>query len=1491
MLKKINKNNINRLLIIFLLPVLISFFSFYDPSYDYEFINFTMKDGLESLVIYSIFQDNDGFLWFGGEGGLTRYDGYYFKSFRNDPLNLESISSNNISSIFASTDNKIWIGTWGGGLNLYDSLKSKFIIFKNDKKNKDSISGNRVQAVFEDKNRRLWAGTYKNGLNLLVNGNKFKHYLINEPSKRIWTITQDKSGEIWVGTNYGLYYYNEKEDKFKQILLKNITIRTLYGDNEGILWIGTEKGVYAYDTLKKELNFLNNLPNVPINAIVKYRDTIWIGTYGKGLIRYNVKTKQYIIIKANQRSKNWLTKDDIRSLFIDKSLNLWIGTRGGGLLKLNIKPSNFYSFNLLIFKKLKDNKILSFEQIDKNKVLIGTNNGINYFDLENKNIIEVKNIYQKEILNGKILSILKENKNILWISVKEKGLFKLNIGKSNLDYNIDTQSKFNVINIYSKEKNSIGSNVVNKIYKNQNRIFACTDNGLFVYNSNKDIFENILFNGIKVLNTHVVNDIVEIIQDEYLIATESGLLKIRFKNKNSNEIEYYFNYSNNNKNSIRITNFLNLTHSKKNKNIIWIGSENGLIKYDIKSDSLTILKDRLFYNVYIAGIVEEKNGNLWISTKYGILNYNIQTNKIKSFYNLKGVLKEYLNNSFLLTDKNEIFFGGLNGFTNFNPDNLIVYHINPPLQILSIKINENEILNNRNIKSFNKIIVPPGRNKIYVEATCLDLTFPEKNVYFYKLEGYDKDWVNNGNKHFILFTNLKGGNYVLKIKALNYNEALSKNVIAINFFVKTPFYFQWWAFIIYILFLLGIIYIVVKIKTRFNEIEIEKQKIVIKELTELDRIKDEFFQKITYELELPVRNSITLLKSLLNINENIDGRSIIPLLSLNIKLSRIINEILLYTKLKSNDLRFEFNNLDLYELIERVIYIISFYIKEKNIKINNKIIPELPKIYGDWIKLEEVFFNLFELLIRFIDHDEINIDYKLLTNKILIILKCKSCSINKDVIKIINKFINGNEPIQYFKHSDIGLNLSIAKKIIENHNGELIIKTKQNKIISISLALPILGENDDKKESFDNKFKNGKKEDDSLAINKNKSNFENEFFNLENDLIKNKEIIKENQNLIENTLKSVENKNRPTILFCDNDISTVSTFVNYCSSKNFNFIVYKKIEDVIYTLIKNDTKIDLLIINSSTEDKKSFDFIEYVRSKYSYYELPILVLVEKIEFLNFEFLLDLGVNDIIFKPINFEDFKFKINTFLKLKEEIDKNEILKENINFKNNLIRIIGHDLRNPLSVILIGINALKNNIKDDLNQKYIEFLEKATIIIQDVLNNFLEYAKLTSGKVEINFAEDDIIFLIKRSINDFMIFAKDKGQNIIFNSPFKSFVIKLDKFLFKRVVDNLLSNAIKYSKIDSKIYMNANIIKKNNKKYFYLEVVDSGKGIPENEVKLLFNPFQKLSTIPTKGESSTGLGLAIAKSIVELHSGNIGYKKNKNGGSIFFVELPVEN
>ena len=874
----------NRLLQFIFVPVILSFgfvkksgCQINDSSVDetispfgsIRFEHITAEQGEPRGGVWSILQEKQGFMWFGTDDGLYRYDGYDFKIFRHNPLDSSSISNNFIFKIHEYKQGALWVGTFSGGLNICNRETQSFHAFKNKPDDPNSLSNDIILSFFEDEDGVMWTGTYGGGLNKMVlppfnSGTnseippvEFVRYKIEPVGSNdqnhdvVHCIYQDKVGRMWLGTNGGLCLFDKitghsicyKKETGNKTGLSNSNVYYVHADMYGDLWIGTwggglnkmglPKGVSSIGDLKKTIptyhHFLNDPDNpksISDNHIYTiYRDrsnVLWIGTYGGGLNKIVLPVPSVSVSKSENTSPsfirfthqsddpNSLSNDIVTSIYEDKSENMWVGTKRG----INKIKKDIHKFTLLRNDpddpgSLSDNNIRSiFEDIAGN-LWIGTINGLNRYNSATRKTSKTDlNEFSNtnvHYFNDLNKSIRLSNDNIRYICTDSTGRLWIGTLEGINILDIATH-KITILKHDSTNTNSLSGNIVRFIFQDSHGAMW--------------------------------------------IGTSNGL------NRFDRDTERFIAYKHDAGNPNSLSNNIVWAIHEDREESIWIGTYGGgLNRFDRENEVFEHFTkpDELPDNT-IYGILEDDDGNLWLSTNHGISKVIKKTADavIKgrtggpdlSFINYnkdQGLENEEFNfNAYSRTKNGNMFFGGMNGFTVFHSDSISAFEIKgdtlPPTVVItdfqvlfkSVSVgdcNDGRILLNKSIVETDEIRLSNKDKFISFKFAALDFTHSEKNEYKYMIEGLATEWIDLGTKRTVDFS-LSPGDYVFRVKGSNNYGIWNDKDASIRIIVSPPIWRTWWFLSVFTANLL--LFIVIIYRRRINFMESNKKELELR---------------------------------------------------------------------------------------------------------------------------------------------------------------------------------------------------------------------------------------------------------------------------------------------------------------------------------------------------------------------------------------------------------------------------------------------------------------------------------------------------------------------------------------------------------------------------------------------------------------------------------------------------------------------------------------
>jgi ligand-binding sensor domain-containing protein/serine phosphatase RsbU (regulator of sigma subunit) len=788
-------------------------------------------------------------MYFGTEDGLNIYDGYSFTILRS-ANNPNSLSYNDITALCEDNKNRIWVGTFNSGVTLYIPEEKKFIRFNYQIGIPNSLSNDNINAVIQDNEGIIWVGTDR-GLNR-ISPEKSGFYIsrgISEGAaaeslteERFLSLMVDKDGIIWGGTDKGLvkivkdannpYYsktlYTHKINNTNSI--SDNTVRSVYEDTKGNLWIGTDNGLNRLSARDRNKAFPlfrrffykdgNNvsLTNNEIYAIGEDASgTVWIGTNGAGIYIFDRDKKQFDHYINDPLDSRSLTVNEIRSIFCDRSGIMWIGTYGGGINKVSRAMGQFYHYKHYSNdpKSLSHGIIWSFYQDSDSILWIGTHNGLDRLDRKTNTFKHYYHIPGKNSLSNNVVRV---------ITPTDDGRLLLGTNGGGVDlFDPGTGVFKNYLHSLS-DSNTLSYDQIRSIYLDRDGIIwiGTYGKGLDRLDPSTGIFRHYynIPGDEKSLSQDYVRVIIEDHKGFLWIGTEGGGLN-KF-DKKSGEFTIYRAQPGS---ADVINSDYIFSIFEDTSGYLWLGTYGGgLNKFNPatgKAESYSTEAGLPSGSVY--GALKDNQGNFWLSTTNGLSKFNPETGKVKN-YNIKDGLQdnEFNGGSYYKSESGELFFGGINGFNSFYPENIKDNNYIPPVVITSFKKFNEEVSLPKPVYSISDIDLDYSDNVFSFEFAALDYSAPGKNRYAYKMEGVDKDWVFvSADKRFASYTTLSPGEYTFYVKGSNSDGVWNEEATVMTIRIIPPFWQRWWFTSLSALLIIGIAYLFYLRRLRVIRMKIE----------------------------------------------------------------------------------------------------------------------------------------------------------------------------------------------------------------------------------------------------------------------------------------------------------------------------------------------------------------------------------------------------------------------------------------------------------------------------------------------------------------------------------------------------------------------------------------------------------------------------------------------------------------------------------------------
>ena len=864
-----NKNHPNRIVI-----SLLAFTYFTFGQSDFTFKNISVKDGLAESTVKVIFEDHNGFIYFGTENGLDVYDGYEFTNYQMNSFDEASLLGNKISSIHEDSNHMIWVGS-ELGVSLFDPSKREFSrpIDTGEEELVDS------ETITDDSEGNIWIKLKDNGLvyqyNTASDELKDMNHSFSD-DEMVTVLHRAPSGTILLGTSFGLYYYDNDIKEVKKVGNKDefggLFVNALVNGNENDVWVGTSDGLFklnngingdvdVFRQGKGETSLVSNY--VKDLDWDEKRNELWIATQN-GLSRYNPSEAKFFNIQMTPYADSIIENDISEILIAVRSGRLWYTTEnhtGFNCLSVEVDPysdgpppANHFEHDPIDKESIADNVITDFIEDRAGHVWIGTGqNGISFYSYVKPKFVHHKYDQENEwgLKNEKIYSISTQSDGMMWVAsgfglekISYDGIRDQEYEKSILNVNyiidleiindvmlwvatdqgilkIDTWNDYDAENILRFSDSDslppsrrISNNLVHDILPIEDKIWVATGSGMVIIDTTT--------NSVTDFNSDLIARVIS--QDSkgniWLGTEMDGLFKIPFdlmddiqKGKDFELEGHIFDKSY--KSGISSSQITCVTEDKNG--VIWVGTNGGLNKYISEDDNFEhyFVQDGLPSN-YITGVVVDDSNGLWISSKKGISFFD-QTDKTFTNYSLTDGIGniDFHRHSYDQSADGYIFFGGPMGITKVKPEEVQFNEYQPPCVITRLKktyfddsITEIYSFDNADISSSEDnavtMLIDHKVKSFTVDFVALNYHQTVKNQYRYKLEPFDRDWVESGGLRFASYNNLGRNTYNFMVQGSNDDGVWSEPAKLNIKFIPHPL-LSIWAFTIYaVISLIGV---------------------------------------------------------------------------------------------------------------------------------------------------------------------------------------------------------------------------------------------------------------------------------------------------------------------------------------------------------------------------------------------------------------------------------------------------------------------------------------------------------------------------------------------------------------------------------------------------------------------------------------------------------------------------------------------------------------
>lgn len=1025
----------------------------------YSLRQFSNKNGLSNSAILSLYQDHQGVIWIGSCDGLNIFDGTNIHVYNPVNPTKAPLSGNLINDIMETEKDVLWIQT-NYGLDRLDTklqTSKSFTEFKDKNymaKSRDNdlfivkddgyiyyyqpekqlfqklevpqIAFGHVLSTIIDKNNILWVFTSNNDTRsyqiiknkeeiALTPNNLFKH-----SEQLLWAFAEEDL-VYFIDKTYSLYEYDfgNQQQCFIADLKAEVETR---GEVSSIIkqqndyYIGFKSSGLIVLKYMSDQKIKYQMQDTEIHSGIfclmkdKYQDIVWIGTDGQGVYMYF--NDAFSITNTLLDTPVYQINNPVRTVYYDEEQTLWIGTKGGGILRIrNYSPETnaAVSFDRISISNstLTDNTVYCFAPGSANRLWIGTENGLNYYSYQNKQLKAFT-----VIADGKkvkyVHSINELNDTTLWVSTVGEGIVKVILDKAGSSPSVKSATRIVL------DDGRMASNYFFTSFQENDSILWFGNRGYGAYRLNVETEQLTPYRFDNVVNSQTANDIFAIYKNEkgYWLGTSSGLLHFN---------EDYSHY-----------------HDRAD----------------------------LFSNNTVHGILEDQQNNLWISTNQGLVRFNPKTNTGQTYDRENGLeVTEFSDGAFYKDSRTEtLFFGGTNGFVTVKPNAYIMADYMPQINLkgLSIFGKEYNIHDFLHDKKGKKILqLDYSRNFFCIDFMAIDYINGNNYSYSYKLDEVSSQWIESGTSASAIFSNLAPGQYTLLVKYKNNMNGKECEPQKLLIQITPPWYLSNWAYILYFiliaLFCILAVYRIVHQYRRKQHRMIEKLNREKKE--EVYESKLRFFTNITHEFCTPLTLIYGPCEKILAYPQSDSYiRKYGKMIQQNTeKLNGLILELLEFRRLETGHKVLSIQRLSVSDKLRNIAESFCELAENKNLNYRLDIEPDI-EWNTDISCFNKIVNNLISNAFKYTP-EEGNITIGLKVEKQLLTLNISNSGkgiAKENLAKIFDRYKILDSFEMNGKNSRNGLGLAICKNMVTLLNGEINVSSIQNEITTFTVTLPEL---------------------------------------------------------------------------------------------------------------------------------------------------------------------------------------------------------------------------------------------------------------------------------------------------------------------------------------------------------------------------------------------------------------------------------------------------
>ncbi len=1249
-----------------------------DTDWVLRFENLTVEDRLPSHRVLCVCQDYRGFMWFGTEEGLCRYDGFSFTEYMADLNNSLSISNNAVRSITEDSFGNLWIGTDGGGLNYFIPEKEEFYQFPlpNVVQEESLNEHDKIYSILRTSDNKYWIGSYGQGIYLLPafsNANDIILFCKNNKPDNIIQFLPDGS----------------------QTGLNDAYVFCLYEDRAKTLWIGTDGRGSAeggalhkiIQTSKEKKKLIctqfrhdpTDIESLGSNYIMSLfedsKSRLWVANWEGGLNLLDRETGKVQRIRGRDNSTGHLNNDDVYCVVEDHYSNLWVATYGGGISRVSEKKPGQFEFITQQNLKDKENSLVGdfVRQIfvDQGGLLwvITWKSGISRLRVSRNPFIHVPlpDHGISDTITEVVQRIQSDDAGRILIETQKQGLLELNLTKEGQRTNY----------IFSQSKVSFPPDPIYNTYIGSRF-------------SSDSIFIRVL-DGKRIFYEDSRNNLW-IGRGSYLVkcyVQDSAELKI-------------IEYERDSRNPVALKGYQVTGITEDSRGMIWISTMDALNRFDPNTGQFEYftMKDGLPGNA-ISAMLTDSYGYLWLATENGIARFDTESLisiiydeddglPFTDFANRTGYGMEEFQNfpAFAsLPDGSFIFSTIQYGLLLFHPDEVYTELIPPPVWITELRILNQTVragdwiegrqIIDRDISFVEQLVLKPKDQSFTIAFSELDFFNSEKTRYAYRLLPLEQEWIFSGaDNRQVTYSHLPPGDFTFELKGANSHGVWNPNIRELKIFIKAPWYRTlWFKLMVLLCIVLVATLAIIFFKQRaiiYQELELERFR--RKESDRFTQMRIRFYTNVTHEFRTPLSLILGPAEKLQNADTDPARlQEDISLIKRNaLRLLNLVNQLMDFRKIETNAVSLQVEEGDVSEYISGIADLFRENAVSREIDFNVSTNPDKIIAYFDHGAVDKIIFNLLSNAFKFtgkqgqiqirLERFEKTMEPDLPVDWLRICISDTGKGIPKDMLpRIFDRFFQAETKVM-----GSGVGLSIVRNLVSIHHGEIRVISELEKGTSFYVELPIA------RIAFS---------DEEISNRKNKSIELARFRSTVLPDFSKTEKLKDDHGVQD----TAGNK---TILIIEDNVDMLQ-FISDLLQKHFNVRSASSAEEGL-EIIKEEEP-DIILSDVMMPGIGGLNFVQKIKNNISFSHIPIILITSLTGKSDEIAALKCGADDYISKPFDPEILLAKIVNRIKTREQfilrfsnLDQRKIVDPSLgskdqDFLKNMMGMIEESYSNP--------------------------------------------------------------------------------------------------------------------------------------------------------------------------------------------------------------------